>query len=323
MDIQDKYTEKLKDFETLRILGSGTFGRVQLVRHKQNTCYYAMKVLRKSEIIRLKQVEHVHNERNILSSTKHPFIVNLFTSFQDDHNLYIVLEYIQGGELFSRLRKVGRFNIPTATFYSAQVVLAIEHLHSMNIIYRDLKPENILIDAQGYLKLVDLGFAKKIDDKAWTLCGTPDYLAPEVIYGKGYGKGVDWWALGILIYELLIGYPPFYDDNPFSVYEKILQGKVSYPGLMDAYSKDLVKKLLQADRTKRLGCMKGGVDEIKKHKFYKDIDFDQLRSRSYPQVPYLPTITHAGDSSNFDSCDEEEDTEKKLQTDYGDVFKDF
>jgi len=193
-----------------------------------------------------------------------------------------VLEYIQGGELFSRLRKVGRFNTTTATFYSAQVLLAIEHLHSMNIIYRDLKPENILIDTEGYLKLVDLGFAKKIDDKAWTLCGTPDYLAPEIIYGKGYGKGVDWWALGVLIYEMIIGYPPFYDDNPFSVYEKILQGKVSYPGLMDSYSKDLVKKLLQADRTKRLGCMKGGIDEIKKHKFFKDIDFELLAKKELP-----------------------------------------
>ena len=170
--------------------------------------------------------------------------------------LYMVFEYVSGGELFSYLRNAGRFSTATSAFYSAEIVSALEYLHARNIVYRDLKPENLLLDKNGHLKITDFGFAKRLTDRTWTLCGTPEYLAPEIIQSKGHNKAVDWWALGVLIYEMLMGYPPFYDDNPFGIYEKILSGKVEWSRHVDTTAKDLIKKLLVPDRTKRLGNMK-------------------------------------------------------------------
>ncbi|KAF8948556.1 hypothetical protein BGZ52_006786, partial [Haplosporangium bisporale] len=215
-----------------------------------------MKVLKKFEVVRLKQVEHINSEKQILSQVHFPFIVNLFTTFQDDRNLYMLLEYVIGGELFSHLRKAGRFTNDMTRFYAAEIVLAIEYLHARDIIYRDLKPENLLLDSSGHIKITDFGFAKRVEDRTWTLCGTPEYLAPEIIQSKGHGKAVDWWALGILIFEMLAGYPPFFDDNPFGIYEKILAGRIYFPSHIDSAAKDLIKKLLTADRTKRLGNLK-------------------------------------------------------------------
>ena len=170
-------------------------------------------------MIYLKQVDHVKTEKKILEELNHPFIVNLFGAFQDDKNLYLLLEYVIGGEFFSHLRKAGRFPNDTAKFYAAQITLVFEHLHSMMILYRDLKPENLLLDSDGNCKVTDFGFAKKVEYRTWTLCGTPEYLAPEIILSKGHGKAVDWWALGILMYEMLAGYPPFYDEDPLGIYQ--------------------------------------------------------------------------------------------------------
>eukprot|EP00002_Diphylleia_rotans_P030790 TRINITY_DN6367_c0_g1_i2.p1 TRINITY_DN6367_c0_g1~~TRINITY_DN6367_c0_g1_i2.p1 ORF type:complete len:372 (+),score=50.54 TRINITY_DN6367_c0_g1_i2:46-1161(+) len=217
---------KLTDFELREVIGTGTFGRVQVCRCQKNANFYAMKIMKKLEVVRLKQVEHINTEKRILNQLRHPFIVTLYCSFQDDRSLYMLLEYINGGEIFSHLRRMGRFAPEAARFYSAQIVLILEYLHSLDIVYRDLKPENLLLDRQGYLKITDFGFAKVVIDRTWTLCGTPEYLAPEIIQSKGHGKGVDWWALGVLIYEMLVGYPPFFDDHPFGVYEKILSGKI-------------------------------------------------------------------------------------------------
>ncbi|KAF9769447.1 hypothetical protein IL306_013137, partial [Fusarium sp. DS 682] len=181
----------LGDFDILRTLGTGSFGRVHLVQSKHNQRFYAVKVLKKAQVVKMKQVEHTNDERRMLADVKHPFLITLWGTFQDPKNLYMVMDFVEGGELFSLLRKSGRFPNPVAKFYAAEVTLALEYLHSKNIIYRDLKPENLLLDRHGHLKITDFGFAKRVPDKTWTLCGTPDYLAPEVVSNKGYNKSVD------------------------------------------------------------------------------------------------------------------------------------
>ncbi|KAJ3145870.1 camp-dependent protein kinase catalytic subunit [Irineochytrium annulatum] len=317
----------LTDFQIDRTLGTGSFGRVHLVRLKQTNRYYAMKVLRKSEIVRMKQVEHTVNEKAILERLRHPFLVSMLGTFQDSCNIYFFMEYVQGGELFSYLRRCGRFQNHVARFYAAEVVLAFENLHASNIIYRDLKPEvwveellyvavlkflnvffdheqNLLIDAQGHVKITDFGFAKEVPDVTWTLCGTPDYLAPEIIQSKGYGKAVDWWALGVLIYEMLAGHPPFYDEDHFKLYEKILACKPKFPSHFDPLAKDLVKHLLTTDLTKRYGNLKAGVGDIKRHKWFSGIDWVKLEALQI-QSPYLPPVKGEGDTSNFDNYAED------------------
>lgn len=195
---------KLSDFEFLRTLGTGSFGRVHLVRSAHNKRYYAIKVLRKAHVVKMKQVEHANNEHSVLSMVRHPFLINLWGTFQDNSFLFMVMDFVPGGELFTLLRHSRRFPAPVAKFYTAEVALAIDFLHQNDIIYRDLKPENILIGADGHLKIIDFGFAKHTRDMCWTLCGTPDYLAPEVISSRGYNKSVDWWSLGVLLFEMLV-----------------------------------------------------------------------------------------------------------------------
>lgn len=189
-ETKGKYT--LTDFTIQRTLGTGSFGRVHLVQSKHNQRFYAVKVLKKGQVVKMKQVEHTNDERRMLQKVKHPFLITLWGTFQDSKNLYMVMDFIEGGELFSLLRKSQRFPNPVAKFYAAEVTLALDYLHSYNIIYRDLKPENLLLDRHGHLKITDFGFAKEVPDITWTLCGTPDYLAPEVVSSKGYNKSVDW-----------------------------------------------------------------------------------------------------------------------------------
>ncbi|KAI8376233.1 camp-dependent protein kinase 9 [Radiomyces spectabilis] len=315
----------LKDFELLDTLGTGTFGRVHLTKFKQTNKYYAMKVLKKSEVIRLKQVEHLLSEKQILASVRFPFIVDLFCTFQDDVNLYMLLEYVVGGELFSHLRRAGRFTNDMTRFYASEIVLAIEYLHSKDIIYRDLKPENLLVDHQGHIKITDFGFAKKVVDRTWTLCGTPEYLAPEIIQSKGHGKAVDWWALGILIFEMLAGYPPFFDDNSFGIYEKILAGKVQFPAHFDPLAKDLLKRLLVGDRSKRLGNLKGGSEDVKRHKWFRGVDWLGLLDKNV-LAPIVPPYHHPGDTGNFEKYPETVEIETDVHTGedpYKHLFVDF
>lgn len=320
---EEYFNFRLEDFEQLVTLGTGTFGRVYLVRHRPTSRFFAMKTLKKSEVVRLKQVEHINSEKSILSTIDHPFIVNLYRTYKDDRYLYMLEEYVIGGEMFSHLRRAGRFSNEVARFYTAEIVLALEYLHSLNIVYRDLKPENLLIDSQGHIKITDFGFAKKVEDRTWTLCGTPEYLAPEIIQSKGHGKAVDWWALGILIFEMLAGYPPFFDDNPFGIYEKILGGRIQFPGHFDPNAKDLIRKLLASDRTRRLGNLKGGAGDIKQHKWFKGVDWNLLYYKRV-QAPIIPEVEHEGDTNYFEKYEDSvEEVAPQIGDQYASVFKDF
>jgi len=289
-----------------KTLGTGAFGRVRFVTHKPSQNHYALKTLKKAAIIKMKQVDHIISEKAILSSLSHPFIVNMFGSFHDERYIHMVLEFIVGGEFFTHLRKAGRFENDLSCFYGAQISCIFEYCHNKNIVYRDLKPENILINADGYLKLTDFGFAKIIEHRTYTLCGTPEYIAPEVLLNKGHGKPVDWWTLGILIYEMIVGYPPFVDEDPMGIYQKILSGKIVFPKLFDKNAKGLVKKLLTADLGKRFGNLKNGVEDIKTHKWFKDVSWTDLLEKKLP-VTFKPAVKGITDTSNFDDYPDSEE----------------
>uniref|UniRef100_A0A7N4NS41 Protein kinase cAMP-activated catalytic subunit beta n=1 Tax=Sarcophilus harrisii TaxID=9305 RepID=A0A7N4NS41_SARHA len=281
-------TAALEDFERKKTLGTGSFGRVMLVKHKATEQYYAMKILDKQK---------------------------------DNSNLYMVMEYVPGGEMFSHLRKIGRFSEPHARFYASQIVLTFEYLHALDLVYRDLKPENLLIDKYGYILVTDFGFAKRVKGRTWTLCGTPEYLAPEIILSKGYNKAVDWWALGVLIYEMTAGYPPFFADQPIQIYEKIISGKVRFPSHFSSELKDLLRNLLQVDLTKRFGNLKNGVGDIKHHRWFSAIDWIAIFQRKV-EAPFVPRYRGAGDTSNFDDY-EEEDIRVSLTEKCAKEFADF
>lgn len=313
----------LSDFDLRATVGTGTFGRVRIVKLKSDSTRtpFALKMLKKSEVIRLKQVQHVKSEKEILMMIDHPFIVTLVAAFQDEKRLYMLMEFVNGGELFSYLRKQGRLPIDSARFYAAEITLAFNYLHERNIVYRDLKPENLLLDSKGHIKITDFGFAKVIETRyenpffpnrvvhrSFTLCGTPEYLSPELIQSKGHGKGVDYWALGILIYEMIAGFPPFYDESPFGIYQKILSGNLVFPSKagFDEHSKHLISKLLVQDSSKRLGCLAGKCGDVMRHKFFKSIDWNAALRREL-RPPFVPPISSADDNSMFDKYPESND----------------
>eukprot|EP00516_Mucochytrium_quahogii_P002826 CAMPEP_0203756554 /NCGR_PEP_ID=MMETSP0098-20131031/9821_1 /ASSEMBLY_ACC=CAM_ASM_000208 /TAXON_ID=96639 /ORGANISM=" , Strain NY0313808BC1" /LENGTH=333 /DNA_ID=CAMNT_0050648481 /DNA_START=140 /DNA_END=1138 /DNA_ORIENTATION=- len=298
----------MDDFNMGVTLGTGSFGRVRFATYKTNSAVpCAIKMLKKTEVVRLQQVEHMLAEKSILEAiskgtdglTCHPFIVNLYSTFQDDCFLYMVLEYVNGGEFFTHLRRMGRLENNAAKFYCASVALIFSHLHKEDIIYRDLKPENLLLDHQGFLKITDFGFAKKVLFKTYTLCGTPEYIAPEVLLNKGHGKGVDWWTLGILMFEMLAGQPPFVDEDPMGIYQQILAGSISFPRYFDRNAKGIIKKLLLADLTKRFGCLKRGAQDIMDHKWFCGIKFDDLLAKKLTP-PIQPEVEGPCDTTNFD-----------------------
>ena len=314
----------LHDFQIMRTLGTGSFGRVHLVRSVHNGRYYAIKVLKKAQVVRMKQIEHTNDERRMLKLVEHPFLIRMWGTFQDSMNLFMVMDYIEGGELFSLLRKSQRFPNPVAKFYAAEVTLALEYLHFHNIIYRDLKPENILLDRNGHIKITDFGFAKEVETVTWTLCGTPDYIAPEVIATKPYNKSVDWWSLGILIFEMLAGYTPFYDSTPMKTYEKILHGNVIYPSFFHPDVVDLLSKLITADLTRRIGNLQSGSEDIKSHPWFSEVVWEKLLNKDI-ETPYEPPITSGiGDTSLFDQYPEDNlDYGIKGEDPYGEYFTDF
>ena len=302
---KDKDIKKvsLSDFKILKVLGRGTFGKVCLVQYKSTKKYYAMKIMRKNIILEHDQVTHTLLEKKILQNLNYQFLVGMPFCFQTQERLYFVMNFIRGGELFNHLHNCKYFPEEEAKFYSAIIGLALEYLHTHGIVYRDIKPDNILIDEDGYLKLADFGMAKMLKDKekAFSLCGTPEYFAPEIITREGHNKSADWWSYGILLYEMLYGIPPFYSKNTEKMFELITKSDLKFPKKIQISdnAKDLIKKLLIKDQDLRLGA-EGGFETIKNHSFFKGFDFKALEEKKL-EAPFIPTLRGSMDVTNFDS----------------------
>lgn len=325
------------DFESIAIIGRGAFGEVRVVRSKLTGEILAMKKMNKSEMVYKNQVQHVRAERNILASSSSPWVVDLKFSFQDERFLYLVMEYLPGGDLMTILMKRDILTESETRFYIAESILAVDSVHQMNYIHRDLKPDNILLDHRGHIKLSDFGLCKHTDitahnpysnlkkiqedlkqkinlerrpeyrrnrKLAYSTVGTPDYIAPEVFGKGGYNETVDWWSIGVIMFEMLVGYPPFFSDDPSITCQKILHWRKTLVIPREANLSPAAVDLLQrfiCDPSDRIGAR--GVDEIKSHPFFAGVDWDHLVESEAPWVPDLRSET---DTSNFDQFDETE-----------------
>ncbi|KAF6719949.1 Serine/threonine-protein kinase Sgk1 [Oryzias melastigma] len=317
---------KPSDFDYLKIIGKGSFGKVSvslwaalplcapqaliqrfslqvlLARHKESTTYYAVKVLQKKIILKKKEQKHIMAERSVLmKNIKHPFLVGLHYSFQTTDKLYFVLDYVNGGELFYHLQRERVFLEPRARFYAAEIASALGYLHSLHIVYRDLKPENILLDSQGHIVLTDFGLCKEglePNGTTSTFCGTPEYLAPEVLQKQAYDRTVDWWCLGSVLYEMLYGLPPFYSRNTAEMYNNILHKTPALKPNVSNAGRELLEGLLQKERTKRLGA-KDDFLELKYHSFFSPINWDDLMAKKITP-PFIPSVSGPTDLRHFD-----------------------
>ena len=305
----------INDFKILKLLGRGSFGKVHLVTHKER--YYAMKVLNKEKLVRTNQILNTRTERDILEKVNHPFIVKLHYAFQTDLKLYLVTEFMQGGELFFHLKKNGPFDEDITKLYACELILALEYLHQKKIIYRDLKPENILLGVDGHIKITDFGLSKYFhnfnddnfsDDKAYTICGTPEYLAPEILLGKGYDKTSDWWSLGILLYEMLLEASHLRKSIKFDI-NNYFKPFIIKDGKISDNARDLILKLLVVDPSKRLGYGVEDARSIKSHSFFNGVDWDNVHKKLI-KPKFIPTIKNKEDLDYFDKYFTEEDINK-------------
>ena len=283
---------KLEDFKILKVIDRGSFGKVSLVEYLSTHETYAMKSLKKDILIEKNLVENNLLEKEILLTIDYPLLCGLVFCFQTDEKIYFITPFLEGGDLFQHLKKSKHFSEEGARFYGAQIALALEYLHNKGIIYCDLKPEKILMDEKGYLKLADFGTTKKVknNEKILSFCGTPDYLAPEVITKNDIDKMADWWSFGILLFEMLCGIPPFYAENINKIYEMITNGTVQFPQKINISdeAKDIIQKLLEKNPKKRLGSQNGILD-IKKHPFFSKIDFNLIEQKKI-EAPFKPNI---------------------------------
>jgi len=306
----------IDDFEPLAVIGRGSFGKVLQVRYKVTGEIYAMKQLNKKSIIQRGEIQNTVTEKNILMQLNHPFLVQLYYSFQTATKLYFVMDYINGGELFFHLQKEGIFSPERVKFYTAEIVLGIEYLHEKGIIYRDLKPENLLLSAEGHICMTDFGISKEglhcKDDRTSTFCGTPEYLAPEVLEGKRYGKEVDWWSLGTLMFEMLTSLPPFYAEDVQFMYSKIMKEKLDLEKkFKDPDVTSIIGGFLERDPAKRLS----NPTEIKKHPYFAGIDWERLRNKEI-MPSYIPPVSDPSDIHLIDPMF----TEEKLSVDDPSAF---
>ncbi|XP_020386414.1 ribosomal protein S6 kinase alpha-3 isoform X6 [Rhincodon typus] len=291
-------------FEFLKVLGQGSFGKVFLVRKAQGSDagqLYAMKVLKKATL-KVRDRVRTKMERDILVEVNHPFIVKLHYAFQTEGKLYLLLDFLRGGDLFTRLSKEVMFTEEDVKFYLAELALALDHLHSLGIIYRDLKPENILLDEQGHIKLTDFGLSKESIDhekKAYSFCGTVEYMAPEVVNRRGHTQSADWWSFGVLMFEMLTGTLPFQGKDRKETMTMILKAKLGMPQFLSPDSQSLLRMLFKRNPGNRLGAGPDGVEEIKRHSFFSTIDWNKLCRREI-LPPFKPAIGRPEDTFYFD-----------------------
>ncbi|KAL0857894.1 hypothetical protein Bca101_063048 [Brassica carinata] len=315
----------IEDFEVLKVVGRGAFGKVYQVRKKDTSEIFAMKVMRKDKIMEKNHAEYMKAERDILTKIDHPFIVQLQYSFQTKYRLYLVLDFINGGHLFFQLYHQGLFRFAfiaiffwsslqgltsfiffhredLARVYTAEIVSAVSHLHEKGIMHRDLKPENILMDTDGHVMLTDFGLAKEFEEntRSNSMCGTTEYMAPEIVRGKGHDKAADWWSVGILLYEMLTGKPPFMGSKG-KIQQKIVKDKIKLPQFLSSEAHALLKGLLQKEPERRLGSGPSGAGEIKEHKWFKGINWKKLEAREV-KPSFKPEVSGRQCIANFDKC---------------------
>uniref|UniRef100_A0A8C3PAF2 non-specific serine/threonine protein kinase n=2 Tax=Chrysemys picta bellii TaxID=8478 RepID=A0A8C3PAF2_CHRPI len=292
----------MNDFDYLKLLGKGTFGKVILVREKATGRYYAMKILRKEVIIAKDEVAHTVTESRVLQNSRHPFLTALKYAFQTNDRLCFVMEYANGGELFFHLSRERVFTEERARFYGAEIVSALEYLHSRDVVYRDIKLENLMLDKDGHIKITDFGLCKEgITDGATmkTFCGTPEYLAPEVLEDNDYGRAVDWWGLGVVMYEMMCGRLPFYNQDHERLFELILMEEIRFPRTLSPEAKALLAGLLKKDPKQRLGGGPTDAKEVMEHRFFTAINWqDVVQKKLVP--PFKPQVTSEIDTRYFD-----------------------
>lgn len=291
------------DFDFLRVVGKGSFGKVLLVQKKDSLELFAMKILSKPTVVKKNQVEHTRTERRVLASVKHPFIVQLHYAFQTSKKLYFILDYCPGGDMFFHLSRYGSFPELMAKFYAAEIALALIHLHELGVIYRDLKPENIMLDVEGHVKLADFGLAKEgitgNVEGTNTMCGTPEYLPPEILNRNGHGKAVDWWNLGMVLYEFLTGRPPWYTTDRMKLFLRLRRAKLEFPDGMSMEAMSLISGLLNRNPAERLGSRSG--KEVLDHPFFQGVDWQMLYNREITP-PFQPCqFTDPQEAANFES----------------------
>ncbi|XP_020227329.1 serine/threonine-protein kinase AtPK2/AtPK19 isoform X2 [Cajanus cajan] len=291
----------VEDFEVLKVVGQGAFGKVYQVRRAGTSEIYAMKVMRKDKIMQGNHAEYVKSERDMLTKVDNPFIVRLRYAFQTKYRLYLVLDFVNGGHLFFQLYHQGLFREDLARFYAAEIICAVSYLHANDIMHRDLKPENVLLDADGHVVLADFGLAKQFNEseRSNSMCGTVEYMAPEIVMGKGHDKAADWWSVGILLYEMLTGKPPFSGGNRHKIQQKIIKDKIKLPAFLSNEAHSLLKGLLQKDVSKRLGSGSRGSGEIKSHKWFKSLNWKKLEAREI-RPSFVPVVAGKLCVANFE-----------------------
>lgn len=331
-DFWKRYSEKSpsalmewNSFEKIGTVGHGAYSQVFLLKTKSTNKLVVCKEVLKRKMIDKNQLKQIYHEKNILRAVNCPFIINSLFTTKDNDAVYIFMPFMSGGDLLSLLCQFRKLSEPCSRFLTAQTLLAIEYLHEMNIIHRDIKPENILVDKTGYIKLADLGMSKELTKRAYSFCGTPEYIAPEIIRSKLYGKSADWWSFGVLIYELTEGKTPFYRDRDDDIilYGKISKAEFSIPNTFSAELQDLIQQILQVNISKRLGCITGqsSSEEIKLHKWYQDTNWTQL-SKQEAFAPIKPQEIKENDLKKSQKYKEKKYTRSPICL-YEKEFSDF